>query len=127
MNAATGYDKQHDKSSPNGKTRRSMFKSEIVLDDDESGDETLDLDYDVDTSAYDLQVNAHATNRRERPTQFKQGSRMPITRWKALSEEAQGIWDKMEDDDKIKQDSCFVRATQGSTTCYFSHRLYQYA
>ena len=102
INAATGYDKQQDKSSPNGKTRRSMFKSEIILDDDEYGDETFDIDYDVDTSAYDLQVNAHATNRRERPPQHKQGSRMPIHRWKALSEEAQGIWDKMEDDDKAK-------------------------
>ena len=40
-------------------------------------------------------------NRRERP-QFKSGSRMPIGRWKALSEEAKKIWDQMEDDDKAK-------------------------
>jgi hypothetical protein len=38
-------------------------------------------------------------NRQERP-QFKSGSRMPIARWKALSEQAKQIWDTMADDDK---------------------------
>jgi hypothetical protein len=38
-------------------------------------------------------------NQRERP-QFKAGSRMPIARWKALSEKAKTIWDTMEDEDK---------------------------
>jgi hypothetical protein len=51
----------------------------------------------VDTTADELQV--YAMNRRERP-QFKSGSRMPIARWKALSEQAKQIWDTMADDDK---------------------------
>jgi hypothetical protein len=95
INSATGYDKRSDKPNPNGKPRRSVFNSEIYFDDH---DETLlEFDYDVDTSTVELQ--AYAMNRRERP-QFKSGSRMPITRWKALSEQAKKIWDTMEDDDK---------------------------
>ena len=39
---------------------------------------------DVDTSRYDLQAHAHAIYRREKPPQFKAGSRMPMQRWKAL-------------------------------------------
>ena len=99
-NAATGYDKQQDKSLSDGKSRRFMLKSEIIFDHDDSGDEPLDLDYDVDTSTYDLQAHAHAMNRRKRPPQFKAASRIPIQRWKALSATAQKIWDTMEDDDK---------------------------
>ena len=59
-----------------------MFKSEIMFDDDDYEDEPFDLGYDVDTSMYDLQAHAHAMNRRERPPQFKAGSRMPIQHWK---------------------------------------------
>jgi hypothetical protein len=104
LNAATGYDKRSDKPNSNGKPRRSVFNSETLfedqsrLNDDASyEDDTHELDYDVDTTAGELQ--AYAMNRRERP-QFKSGSRMPIARWKALSEQAKTIWDTMEDDDK---------------------------
>ena len=56
--------------------------------------DALDVTYDVDISPVELL--AYAMHRRERP-QFKPGSCMPITRWKALSEQAKGIWDTMED------------------------------
>jgi hypothetical protein len=82
INSATGYDKRSDKPNSNGKPRRSLFKSETLFGDH---CETLGFDYDVDTTADELQ--AYAMNRRERP-QFKSGSRMPIARWKALSEQA---------------------------------------
>jgi hypothetical protein len=106
INAAAGYDKQSGKSNPNGKSRRSAFSSEIISGD-KSGfeDDTLYEDvtsefcYDVDTMPGE--IRAYAANQRERP-QFKPGSRMPIGRWKALSEQAQKAWDTMEDDDKAK-------------------------
>ena len=88
INTATRYDKQHDKPSSNGKTRRSAFKSETMFDDDNDGDGTPDFDYDVDTSPYKLQ--AYAMNRHRRH-HYKTRLRMPIARWKALSEQAQGI------------------------------------
>jgi hypothetical protein len=106
INAATGYDKQSGKSNQNGKPRRSAFSSEIIFGD-ESGledgilyeDVASEFCYDVDTMPGEIQ--AYAANQRERP-QFKPGSRMPIGRWKALSEQAQKVWDTMEDDDKAK-------------------------
>jgi hypothetical protein len=96
-NAATGHDKQQEKSSTNGKSRCSVFSTETHFNeydahDDVYDDRTPDFDYDVDTMPDKLL--AYAMNRRERP-QFKSGSRMPISRWKALSEEAKAIWDKM--------------------------------
>jgi hypothetical protein len=90
---ATGYDKRIDKPNSNGKPPRSVFNSETLFGDHE---ETLEFDYEVDTTADKLQ--AYATNPRERH-QFKSGSRMPIARWKALSEQAKQIWDIMADDD----------------------------
>jgi hypothetical protein len=106
INSAAGYDKQSEKSNQNGKSRRSAFSSEIIFGD-QSGleddilykDVTSEFCYDVDTMPGETQ--AHAANQRERP-QFKPGSRMPIGRWKALSEHAQKVWDAMEDDDKAK-------------------------
>jgi hypothetical protein len=104
INSATGYDKRSDKPNSNGKPRRSVFNSETLFGDHVSSnndviheDETFEFDYDVDTTPAELQ--AYAMNRRERP-QFKPGTRMPITRWKALSEQAKQIWDTMENDDK---------------------------
>jgi hypothetical protein len=104
INTATGYDKRTDKPNSAGKPRRLVFQSETLFVDnsdiDEDAiieDESFEFDYDVDTTPAELQ--AYAMNRRERP-QFKPGSRMPITRWKALSEKAKHIWDTMEDDDK---------------------------
>ncbi len=94
INLATGYDKRSDKPNSNGKPRRSVFNSETLFEDH---DKTPEFDYDVDTTADELQ--AYVLNRRERP-QFKSGSRMPIARWKALSEQAKQIWDTMADDDK---------------------------
>jgi hypothetical protein len=94
INLATGYDKQSDKPNSNGKPRCSVFNSETLFEDHR---ETPEFDYDMDTTADELQ--AYVLNRRERP-QFKSGSRMPIARWKALSEQAKQIWDTMEDADK---------------------------
>jgi hypothetical protein len=100
----TGYDKHSDKPNPTGKPRRSVFQSETLfgdntdIDDDVIlEDESFEFEYDVDTMPAELQ--AYAMDRRERP-QFKPGSRMWITRWKAFSEKAKQIWDTMEDDDK---------------------------
>ncbi len=62
LNSATGYDKRSDKPNSNGKPRRSVFNSETLFEDH---DETLESDYDVDTTADELQV--YAMNRRERP------------------------------------------------------------
>ena len=104
INTATGYDKQSNKTHPAGKFRRSAFRSETFfgndfhVDDDVNPDDQLfESNYGVDTTPSELQ--AYAMNQRERP-QFKSGSRMPIARWKALSAQAQQIWDTMEDDDK---------------------------
>jgi hypothetical protein len=94
INSATSYEKRSDKPNYNGKPCRSVFNSETLFGDH---DETLELDYDMDTTADELQ--AYEMNRRERP-QFKSGSCMPIARWKALSEQAKQIWDTMVDDDK---------------------------
>jgi hypothetical protein len=94
INLATGYDKRSDKPNSNGKPRRSVFNLETLFGDH---GKTLEFDYDVDTTADELQV--YVMNRLERP-QFKSGSRMPIARWKALSEQAKQIWDTMADDDK---------------------------
>jgi hypothetical protein len=94
INSATGYDEQSDKPNSNGKPRRSVFNSETLLGDH---DETFEFNCDVDTTADELQ--AYALNWWE-PPQFKSGSRMPIARWKALSEQATQIWDTMADDDK---------------------------
>jgi hypothetical protein len=102
LNAATGYDKRSNKPHSGGKPRRAAFSSETNFGDPyDLIDERLSYDdadtYDVDTTPVELL--AYAMNRRERP-QFKPGSRMPIARWKALSEQAQAIWDTMEDGDK---------------------------
>jgi DNA gyrase/topoisomerase IV subunit B len=105
INSATGYDKRSDKPNPTGKPRRLVFQSETLfgdntdIDDDVIlEDESFEFKYDVDTTQAELQ--AYVMNRRERP-QFKSGSRIPITRWKALSEKAKQIWDTiMEDNDK---------------------------
>jgi hypothetical protein len=95
INWATGYDKRSDKPNSNGKPCRSVFNLETLFEDH---DERLEeFDYDVDITADELQ--AYALNQRERP-QFKFGSRIPIARWKALSEQAKQIWDTMADDDK---------------------------
>jgi hypothetical protein len=94
INLATGHDKRTHKPNSNGKPRRLIFKSETLFGDH---GKTLEFDYDVDTTADELQ--AYALNQRERP-QFKSGSRMSIARWKALSEQAKQIWDTMADDDK---------------------------
>jgi hypothetical protein len=94
INSATGYDKRSDKPNSNGKPCRSAFNSETLFGDN---DETLEFEYDVYTTADELQ--AYAMNQLERP-QFKSGSRIPIARWKALSEQAKQIWDTMADDDK---------------------------
>jgi hypothetical protein len=94
INSATGYDKRSDKPNSNGKPRRSIFNSETLFGDHNG---TPEFDYDVDTTADELQ--AYAMNQREHP-QFKSGSRMPIARWKDLSEQAKQIWDTMADDDK---------------------------
>jgi hypothetical protein len=104
INAATGYDKQQDKPGTNGKSRRSVFSTETLFNDYDVGDDIYDNrmpDFDYDVDAAPAELLAYAMNRRERP-QFKSGSRMPIARWKALSEEAKAIWDKMGDDDKAK-------------------------
>jgi hypothetical protein len=85
INSATGYDKRSDKPNSNGKPRRSVFNSETLFEDHEKMPE---FDYDVDTAADELQ--AYVLNRREGPP-FKSGSRMPIARWKALSEQAKQI------------------------------------
>jgi hypothetical protein len=105
INSATGYDKRNDnKSNPTGKPCCLVFNSETLFeyhaslhDDFIYDNEPSAQEYDVDTSAAELQ--ACAMHRRERP-QFKSGSRMPITRWKSISEQAKTIWDTMEDDDK---------------------------
>ena len=107
INSATGYDKRADKPNSTGQPRRSVFNSETLFDDQGDFHEDLiyedapsDLDYDVDTAPSELL--AFAMNRRpnhERP-QFKPGSRMPIARWKAISEHAKKTWDTMEDHDK---------------------------
>jgi hypothetical protein len=94
INSATSYNKRNDKPNSNGKPRRSVFNLESLLGDH---DETLKFDYGVDTIADKLQ--AYALNRRECP-QFKSRSRMPIARWKALSEQAKQIWDTTSDDGK---------------------------
>jgi hypothetical protein len=104
INAATGHDIKSDKPESHGRSRRSAFRSETVFDDqcgwgnDTRYDAEMPEDiYDVDAAPSEL--IAHATNRRERP-QFPPGSRMPIARWKALSEDAKKTWDTMEDSDK---------------------------
>jgi hypothetical protein len=107
INTATGYDKRVDKPNSTGKPRRSVFNSETLFDDQGDFHDDLiyddapsEFDYDVDTTPSELL--AFAMNRRannERP-QFKSGSRMPIARWKAVSEHAKKVWDAMEDDDK---------------------------
>jgi hypothetical protein len=104
INAATGYDKRNTKQHSGGKPGRTAFSSEIIFDDQYALTDDVfydadapDTTYDVDTSP--IELLAYAMNRRDRP-QFKPGSRMPIARWKALSEQAQGIWDTMEDGDK---------------------------
>jgi hypothetical protein len=104
INAATDYDKRSDKPNPTGKPRCSVYQSETLFGDNTDidndvilEDESFEFDYDVDTTPAELQ--AYAMNWKERP-QFKPGSRMPITRWKALLEKAKQIWDTMEDDDK---------------------------
>jgi hypothetical protein len=93
-----------DKPSPTGKPRRSVFQSETFFGDNTDidndvilEDESFEFEYDIDTTPAELQ--AYAMNQREQP-QFKLGSRMPITRRKALSEKAKQICDTMEDDDK---------------------------
>ena len=71
INAATGYDKQSDKPSSNGKPRRSVFNSETLFDYSSSIDDVIyddgtpELNYDVDTSP--TKLLAYAMNRRERP------------------------------------------------------------
>jgi hypothetical protein len=99
LNAAASYDKRSDtRSNSTGKHRRSAFSSATHFGDDPYDDEESEVDdYDVDTTTGELQ--AYATNRRERP-QFEPGSRMPISRWKALSDKAKAIWDTMADSDK---------------------------
>jgi hypothetical protein len=104
INTATDYDKRTDKPNPTGKPRRSVFQSETLFGDNSDidedviiEDESFEFEYDVDTMPAELQ--AYAMNQREQP-QFKPGSHMPITRWKALLEKAKHIWDTMEDDDK---------------------------
>ena len=60
INAATGYDKQSDKLSSNGKPRRPVFNSETLFDYDSSidnviyDDGTPDFEYDMDTSPTEL-------------------------------------------------------------------------
>jgi hypothetical protein len=88
LNSATGYDKRSDKPNSNGKPGCSVFNLETLFEDH---------DKTFKTTAEELQV--YAMNQREHP-QFKSGSRMPIARWKALSEQAKKIWDTMADDDK---------------------------
>ena len=100
INAATGYDKRSNKPHSGGKPRRAAFSSETNFGDSYDLIDGIcdDVDtYDVDTTP--IELLAYAMNRKERP-QFKPGSRMPIARWKALSEQAQAIWDTMEDGDK---------------------------
>jgi hypothetical protein len=102
INTATGYDNRNDKSTSHGKSRRSVFNSETFFGDHDDvtyDDNTTEFDFNVDATPAELL--AFAMDRRERP-QFKSGSRMPITRWKALSDAAKKIWDQMEDDDKAK-------------------------
>jgi hypothetical protein len=102
INTATGYDNRNNKSTSHGKSRRSVFNSETFFGDHDDityDDDTTEFDFDVDATPAELL--AFAMDRRERP-QFKSGSRMPITRWKALSDAAKKIWDQMEDDDKAK-------------------------
>jgi hypothetical protein len=106
INAAIGYDKQSGKSNQNGKPRRSAFSSETLFGDQSGLEDDViyeqvksEFYYDVDATPGKIQ--AYAANQRERP-QFKPGSRMPIGRWKALSEQAKRVWDAMEDDDKTK-------------------------
>ena len=104
LSAATGYDKQSNKHHSSGKPGRTAFSSETIFADQYAltdnvfyDADALDITYNVNTSPVELL--AYAMNRREWP-HFKPGSRMPIARWKALSEQAQGIWDTMEDGDK---------------------------
>jgi hypothetical protein len=88
INTATGYDNRNDKSTSHGKSRRSVFNSETFFGDHDDityDDDTTEFDFDVDATPAELL--AFAMDRRERP-QFKAGSRMPITRWKALSDAA---------------------------------------
>jgi hypothetical protein len=99
VNAATGHDSKGEKNTSNGRSRRAAFRSETVFDDQYGWDDDAEDIYDLDTTPAEL--IAYATNRRERP-QFPPGSRMPIARWKALSEDAKKIWDTMEDADKAK-------------------------
>jgi hypothetical protein len=94
INSATSYNKRSDKPNSNGKPRRSVFKSETLFEDH---DEMPEFDHNVDTTADELQ--AYVLNRWEHP-QFNSGSRMPIARWEALSEQAKQIWDTMEDANK---------------------------
>jgi hypothetical protein len=118
INSATGYDNRSATSNSAGKSRRSVNNSEIYFEayvdlDDDVADEA-DLGYDVDTTPAEL--HAYAANRRDRTdrphfgsdekrrdrTKFPPGSRMPLVRWKAISDKARLIWDTMADDDKVR-------------------------
>jgi hypothetical protein len=77
LNSATVYDKRRDKSNPTGKSRRSVFNSDILPADHEDlfFDEYYgDDDYNVGTTTTQLQ--AYAMGQHER-AKFKPGSRMP--------------------------------------------------
>ena len=106
VNVATGHDMRNPaKPHSGGRPRRTAFRAETNFGDglnDDQGDfdyiDAPDDTYDVDTSPVELL--AYAMKRHGEGPQFKAGSRMPIARWKALSAQAQAIWDTMEDGDK---------------------------
>jgi hypothetical protein len=54
LNSATGYDKRSEPNS-NGKPCRSVFNTETLFEDH---DKTFESNYDVDTTADELQVYA---------------------------------------------------------------------
>jgi hypothetical protein len=115
INTATGYDNRDDKPNSAGKSRLAVHNSETHFGDyfGSNNDEAdgVDFEYNVDTTPTELHVYAanrrdrsqsdSDETRRERP-KFPPGSRMPIDRWKSISDAAKTTWDTLTDEDKAR-------------------------
>ncbi len=105
LDCAASYDSRSTttKGSPSGREQRSVFQLETLFDPyassyDDNAVPANSANFDVDTAIKQLHAYA-SVQRREKPS-FPPGSRMPIKRWKLLSDTTKMIWDTLIDNDK---------------------------
>jgi hypothetical protein len=104
--ATIGYNAQFVRTHPTRPKRTSVNLHDLEYTHEEDDDppwDSYDTAFDIDSPHGTLQAHAHHHQQQRRPKRpFPQGSRMPISRWKSLSNSAKKTWDSLGDGDKAK-------------------------